>query len=129
MAAKSKIVTLMSEKESTVLRAAEYVSSILKHTKTTSIEQLCARTEAKDETTIGLLGQIALTGEQLELIETNWHHVQLLRNLTTISISECPVCGGVAAAQGVVPKRCTLTLACQGNPVKSGIAKKVPVAS
>lgn len=125
--AKIILNALVSAQESPVLQAAELTMQMLKTTKATSLDNLFQSIERKDPAVLAKLATLVISDTQLDLIEVHGQNMKLIRNLPTNSLTECPECHAVAAVAGTPPSKCTLTLACPGKPVKSGIGSKSPV--
>ena len=125
--AKVILSALVSTQESPVLKAAELTMQMLKTTKATSLDNLFKSIADNDEAVLAKLATLVISDIQLDLIEVHGQNMKLVRNLPTNSLTECPICRAVAAVAGTPPSKCTLTLACGGKPVKSGIGGKVKI--
>lgn len=128
MAAAPKIMALITEQPTELLQAADIVTALLKHTRTKSLADLYAKIERQDEDVTAKLATISLSENQIDLIESHGVDLALLRNLPSANLVECPVCGAVSVVSGLASRKCNMKLGCEGTPVKSSSAKKVPAA-
>jgi hypothetical protein len=124
MAAALKSMALVPQPADGPLAAAGLVTAILKHCSARSLDELYAAIRADDPKTIAKLGCLVISEFQLELIESHGDVVAHLRTGPTTNILLCNICGKTTVVAGAAPKKCELTLGCNGNPEKSGIAKK-----
>lgn len=125
MAAKLKLTALVSEQETPLLKAADIVTALLKHTRANSLQDLYTKIEQQDEDVLAKLATIVLDDSQIDLIESHGADLALLRNLPSANLVECSVCGAVGVVSGLASRKCNMKLGCEGTPVKSSSAKKV----
>ncbi len=123
-----KVTGLSSAQTRPVLIAAELVMALLRGTGTRSLDEMYSLAASGDEKVIGKLKTISLTEEQIGLIEGLGHHLKLIRTTPSATLSECPVCSGVTVVQQAV-RKCSLTLGCEGVPVKASMAKRTEPAA
>jgi len=129
MAAAIKSATLTAKPADGPLAAASLVTTILKHCGSKSLEELYESVRATDPKVIAKLSGMVVTEDQFELIESYGDIVAHLRTGPTTSIALCDKCGKTTVITGTPPKKCALTLGCEGTPQKSAMATKTPVVA
>ena len=133
MPSKPKRATLVTEhvtrhEDGTVtlgaLAVADIVTTLLKSTGATSVQELIRRLEDGDEVMTAKASTIVLDEQQMRAIEAYPDVVSLIRIGATVAVTECDSCHAIQAVAGTIPTSCGMTLGCKGKPFKSSAARK-----
>lgn len=107
------------------LEAAALALYVLRRSKAGSWSKMLEEAAAGPGTSRSAFAMFDFTDDQLDVLHENEHLLRQLRLTPTVQLAVCPECGAALWVEGTAPNKCTIGVACTGNPIKAPLAKAV----